>query len=217
MTFVDLEKAFNRVPRKVLLWALCVVGVPEWLVKAVQAIYVGARSRTHVNSSFSEEFEVKVGVHQGSVLSPLLLIIVLEALSCEFRVGCPWEILYADDLVILAEMFQRLVTKNDGMKKWSRVKGIEGEMGKIKVMVSGRYLHTLQSSGKYHCAVCRKGVGRNSIFCRESSFWVHKKCFNIPYRLIEDPELGLEGILVMHRQLMEDLALKSNLLMESLM
>ena len=109
------------------------------------------------------------------------------------------------------------MTKNDGMKKWSRVEGIEGEMGKIKVMVSGRYLHTLQSSGKYHCAVCRKGVGRNSIFCRESSFWVHKKCFNIPYRLVEDPELGLEGILVMHRQLMEDLALKSNLLMESLM
>ena len=55
------------------------------------------------------------------------------------------------------------------------------------------------------------------IFCRESSFWVHKKYFNIPYRLVEDPELGLEGILVMHRQLMEDLALKSNLLMESLM
>ena len=49
---------------------------------------VGARSRTRVNSSFSEEFEVKVGVDQGSVLSPLLFIIVLEALSREFRVGC---------------------------------------------------------------------------------------------------------------------------------
>ena len=81
-----LEKAFGRVPRKVLWWAPCVVGVPEWLVKVVQAMYVGARSRTRVNSSFSEEFEVKVGVHQGSVLSPLLFIIVLEALSREFQV-----------------------------------------------------------------------------------------------------------------------------------
>ena len=64
MAFVDLEKAFNRVPRKVLWWALRFVGVLEWLVKVVQAMYVGTRSRTHLNSSFSEEFEVKVGVHQ---------------------------------------------------------------------------------------------------------------------------------------------------------
>ncbi len=37
----------------------------------------------------SEEFVVKVGVHQGSVLSPLLFIMVLEASSREFRVGLP--------------------------------------------------------------------------------------------------------------------------------
>ena len=67
MAFVDLEKAFSRVPRKVLWWALCVVGLLEWFVKVVQAMYVGVRSRTCVNSSFSEEFEVNVGVHQGSV------------------------------------------------------------------------------------------------------------------------------------------------------
>ena len=89
MAFVDLEKAFDEVPRKVLWWALVVVGVPEWLVKVVQAMYIGARSRTCVNSSFSEDFEVKVGVHQISVLNPLLFSIVLEALSRKFRVGCP--------------------------------------------------------------------------------------------------------------------------------
>ena len=41
---------------------------------------------------------MKVGVHQGSVLSPLLFIIVLEALSREFRAGVSWEDLYEDDL-----------------------------------------------------------------------------------------------------------------------
>ena len=46
---------------------------------------------------------VKVGGHQGSVLSPLLFIIVCEALLCQFRSGVPWEDLYADDLVIIAE------------------------------------------------------------------------------------------------------------------
>ena len=38
-------------------------------------------SRVHVGDDYSDEFEVGVGVHQGSVQSPLLAIIVLEALS----------------------------------------------------------------------------------------------------------------------------------------
>jgi len=47
--------------------------------------------------------EVKVGMHQGSAISPLLFVIVMEALSREFRVALPWELLYADDLVVIAE------------------------------------------------------------------------------------------------------------------
>ena len=41
--FVDLEKAFDRVPRKVLWWALRKVGVPEWIVRVVQIMYQSAR------------------------------------------------------------------------------------------------------------------------------------------------------------------------------
>ena len=85
MAFVDLEKAFDRVPRKVIWWALRKLGVDEWIVRLVQGMYSNARSRVRVGEGYSEEFEVKIGVHQGSVLSPLLFIIVLEALSCELR------------------------------------------------------------------------------------------------------------------------------------
>ena len=70
-------------------------------MRLVQGMYANARSRVRVGEGYSEEFEVKVAVHQGSVLSPLLFIIVLEALSREFRSGVPWEDLYADDLVIM--------------------------------------------------------------------------------------------------------------------
>ena len=71
------------------------------------------------------------GVHQGSVLSPLLFIIVLEALYREFREGLPMELLYADDLVLMADSEDMLMEK---LRKWKtgmeakglRVKGLEG-------------------------------------------------------------------------------------------
>ena len=94
MAFVDLEKAFDRVQRDVIWWAMRKVGIDEWLVRLVQSMYKDVRRRVRVGDGYSEEFGVGVGVHQGSVLSTLLFIIVLEALSREFRTGCPWELLY---------------------------------------------------------------------------------------------------------------------------
>ena len=68
--FVDLEKAFDGVPRKVLWWALRSLGVEEWAVRVIQGMYVDVKSLVRVNSQYSKEFGVGVGVHQGYVLSP---------------------------------------------------------------------------------------------------------------------------------------------------
>ena len=50
MAFVVLEKAFDRVPRKVIWWALRKLGVEEWIVRLVQGMYANARSRVCVDS-----------------------------------------------------------------------------------------------------------------------------------------------------------------------
>ena len=68
-------------------------------MQLVQGMYANVRSSVRVGKGYSDEFEVKVGVHQGSVLSPLLFITVLEALSREFCSGVPWEDLYAMTLL----------------------------------------------------------------------------------------------------------------------
>ena len=187
MAFVDLEKAFDQVPRKVIWWALRKLGVDEWIVRLVQGMYSNARSHVCVGEGYSEEFEVKVGVHQGSVLSPLLFIIVLEALSCEFRCGVPWEDLCADDLVIIAESLEECVGRLLTWKEAMEEKRLRVNAGKTKIMICGRGLDLLQSSGEFPCAVCRTGVGSKSIFCKGCKHWVHKKCSGLT-RLTEVPD-----------------------------
>ena len=107
--FVDLQKTYDRVPRKVLWWALRKVGIPEWIVRVLQIMNQIARSQVRINNSYSNVFMVQVGVHQCSVLSNLLFIIALEALPRKFRTGCPWDLLYADDLVIIADTMDELL------------------------------------------------------------------------------------------------------------
>ncbi len=78
-------------------------------MSVIKSMYENARTAVKVNGRLSKTFVVRVGVHQGSVLSPLLFIIVLEALSREFREGLPMELLYADDLVLLANTMEELM------------------------------------------------------------------------------------------------------------
>ena len=182
--FVDLEKAFDRVPRKVLWWSMRRLGVPEWLVCTVQALYANAKSKVRVNGNFSHELDVKVGVHQGAVLSPLLFTIVMEALSRDVRTGCPWELLYADDLVLAAESIGELKTKFVAWKSSLEAKGLRVNMGKTKVLVSSSTPAVrIPPNVKYPCGVCSKGVGSNSIFCVMCRKWVHKVCSGIKGRL----------------------------------
>ena len=87
-----------------------------------------------MKASESKKFPVRVGVHQGSVLSPLLFIIVLEALSKKFRKGLPYELLYADDLVLIAESEELLVEKIERWRNGLEAGGLRVNFEKTKIM-----------------------------------------------------------------------------------
>ena len=93
--FVDLEKAFDRVLSEGIRSVMHKLGVEQWLVSAVVSVVsVCTSAKTVVRTVYgnSNGFEVRVGMHQGSALSPLLFVMVTEALSREFRVALPWEL-----------------------------------------------------------------------------------------------------------------------------
>jgi len=135
--FVDLEKASDRVPREAIRWAMRKLGVEELLVSAVMSMYTGAKTVVRTVCGNSSGFEAKVGMHQGSALSPLLFVIVMEAISREFRVALPWELLYADDLVVITESEEDLIKRLNEWKNNVQNRGMRVNMNKTKVMISG--------------------------------------------------------------------------------
>ena len=64
---VDLEKAFDLVPREVVKWVMRKLGVDEWSIRAVMTMYRNSKSLIRVNNTLWDKFDVKIGVHQGSV------------------------------------------------------------------------------------------------------------------------------------------------------
>ena len=74
-------------------------------------MYIGAKTVIRTVYGNSKGFEVKVGMHKGSALSPQLFVIVTEATSRKFRVGLPWELLYADDLAVIAKTKEELILR----------------------------------------------------------------------------------------------------------
>ena len=79
---------------------------------------MGGGYGTQVTKSQHEENKahgLRTGVHKGSVLSPLLFILVLEALTRQFRTGVPWELLYADDLAVMADSLEECIAR---LKVW---------------------------------------------------------------------------------------------------
>ena len=150
-----------------------------------------------------------MGVHQGSVLSLLLFIIVIEALSREFRTGCPSELLYADDLMISAGSIEELLVKVKTWQTEMEKRGLRMKMGKTKIMESVINLDVLKKSGKYPCGVCLTGIGSiNEILCDGCERSMHKKCSCIKGRLLPDSEFKCARCLWTARAIDEKQSLK---------
>ena len=92
------------------------------------SMYTGAKTVIGTVCGNSIGFEVNVRMHQGSALTTLLFGIVMEAMSGEFRVALPWELLYADDLAVTAETEEEVIKKLG----YEEMHGVRSKGSKIK-------------------------------------------------------------------------------------
>nr|CDJ93788.1 RNA-directed DNA polymerase (reverse transcriptase) domain containing protein [Haemonchus contortus] len=114
LAFLDLEKAFDRLPREVLWRALRKRNVPEHLISLVKDMYGGSTTTIRTAHGKTGAIDVTVGVHQGSALSPFLFLLTMDVITEELVDGPLKTILYADDIALIAE------SKED-LQKWQKV------------------------------------------------------------------------------------------------
>ena len=59
-------------------------------------------------SRLTEEFKINVGLHQGSALSPFLFSIIKDKLTEDIRKDAPWDMLFADDIMLSRQNYREL-------------------------------------------------------------------------------------------------------------
>uniref|UniRef100_A0A8C6MJY5 Reverse transcriptase domain-containing protein n=1 Tax=Nothobranchius furzeri TaxID=105023 RepID=A0A8C6MJY5_NOTFU len=110
MCFLDLEKAYDCVPRGTLWGTLQEHGVGGLLLRAIQSLYQRSVSLVRIAGSKSDLFPVRIGLCQGCPLSPVLFINFMDRISRHSRgVECVKfggrrisSLVFADDVVLLA-------------------------------------------------------------------------------------------------------------------
>ena len=114
----------------------------------IQDMYKATKTRVKTRCGLTQCFNIEVGLHQGSTLSPLLFIIIMELLASRIQGDPPWAMLFADDLVICEE--SRLEVEQQ-LDRWREV--LEGNGLRISRKKT-KYLRPAGSSEE----VCLAGV-----------------------------------------------------------
>ena len=146
MCFVDLEKAFDRVPRGVLWGVLREYGVPDPLIRAVRSLYDRCQSLVRIAGSKSDSFPVRVGLRQGCPLSPILFITFMDRISrrsqgvegVRFGGLSIASLLFADDVVLLASSSRDLQLSLERFAAECEAVGMRISTSKSETMVLSR-------------------------------------------------------------------------------
>ncbi len=144
MAFLDVRKAYDRVWRNGLWKKLWDSGIRGRMWKMLRSLYEKVTNKALAGGVVSETYELLLGLKQGCVLSPLLFDVFVDDLVTEVNaanagvmIGASMIslLLFADDIVLLAESAEDLQRSLDTVEGWCRKWRLELNTEKSEVMV----------------------------------------------------------------------------------
>jgi Reverse transcriptase (RNA-dependent DNA polymerase) len=103
MIFIDLEKAYDKIPRNIMRWALERKLVPTKYVTLIKDIYTNVMTCVRACDGESDAFPIKIELHQGSELSSYIFTLVMDEITNDIQGDIPWCVLFADDVMLIDE------------------------------------------------------------------------------------------------------------------
>ena len=89
------------------------------------------------SAGLTKEFEVGVGLYQGSALSPFLFAIVMDKLTEEIQTESPWDMMFADDIVLCREDRRQLQEVLEVWRNALEKRGLKVSRSKTEYMQAG--------------------------------------------------------------------------------
>jgi hypothetical protein len=137
MVFIDLEKAYDKIPRNVMWWALEKHKVPAKYITLIKAMYDNVVTSVRTSDVDTDDFPIKIGLHQGSALSPYLFALVMDEVTRDIQGDIPWCMLFADDVVLVDDSRTGVNRKLELWRQTLESKGFRLSRTKTEYMMCG--------------------------------------------------------------------------------
>ena len=125
--FLDIEKAYDMLWKEGLLYKLFHLGIRGKLFNWIQSFLKNRLIQVKINDSFSQKYEVQNRTPQGSCLSPILFLIMINDITIpdsNVRIS-----LFADDIALWISginteyCIKTLQNTLDVINSWSKLEG----------------------------------------------------------------------------------------------